>query len=581
MSDDSKRLWNNRDDIHDHIIVSGDDALLTTIVTELNNVGAHVVKLASAGISDTQADLVQAGIAYAAAVVCVGNDDAANLEIALLARKANPAVRVVARLANDVLRQAVAAENGPGAIFDVAELAAPAVVEACLAQAVHPFEVAGITFLVSGSQVPRDATLRELYGDLAPVAVIHGEHSPSAGTVVACPSRDLPVHAGDWTAIIGTADELTARGVKVPRPTRTPTRRPPWRRMLDAARIFRDEINPMFYPVVSAVIVLLISSTILLRFNYQRPAGMSWIDAVYFSTETITTTGFGDFSFVGQSTALRLYATMMMLGGVTITALVVSFIADLLLSRRFVGSADRRRMHHLRNHIIIVGLSALGIRVVSDLTKAGYDVAVIERDENNRYLESAAELDVPVIFRDATLHQTLETARIDHARAVAVLTRDDMINIEIGIVLDEMLSSPALPQPDRPEIPLVLRVYDRPLGFAVAQRFGFKNVRSSVELAAPWFVGAALGLQVVGTFSIGQSSFVIGEMHVQTGSPLDGRHLRDLSAQIRVIVITRQDTQIQLYPSREARLQAGDTVYLVGPYRELLATLHQAQPMPF
>jgi Trk K+ transport system NAD-binding subunit len=34
----------------------------------------------------------------------------------------------------------------------------------------------------------------------------------------------------------------------------------------------------------------------------------------------------------------------------------------------------------------------------------------------------AAELDVPVIFGDATMEQTLESARIDRARAVVVLT---------------------------------------------------------------------------------------------------------------------------------------------------------------
>ena len=102
-----------------------------------------------------------------------------NLEIALLARKANPNVRVVARLANDVLREAVAADNGPGAILDVADLAAPSVVEACLAHTAHPFEAAGIEFVVSGAEAPRDATLREIYGDLAPVAVIHGENSPT------------------------------------------------------------------------------------------------------------------------------------------------------------------------------------------------------------------------------------------------------------------------------------------------------------------------------------------------------------------------------------------------------------------
>jgi Trk K+ transport system NAD-binding subunit len=263
---------------------------------------------------------------------------------------------------------------------------------------------------------------------------------------------------------------------------------------------------------------------------------------------------------------------------VTITALLVAFIADLLLSRRFVRSAGRRRVHHLRNHVIVVGLSALGIRVVSDLTAAGYDVAVIERDENNRFLASAAELDVPVIFGDATLGATLESARLDRARAVAVLTRDDMVNIETGIVLDEMLGPRVMPRVNRPEVRLVLRVYDRALGFAVAQRFGFENVRSTVELAAPWFIGAAMGLQVLGTFSVGQHAFMVGAMHVEAGSELDGLRMFELSTQTRVIAITRRDAPVKLHPRRDVRLRAGDTAYLVGPYRELLATLRQAQP---
>ena len=564
--------------MHGHIIVSGDDALATTIVEELNSAGAHIVKLASTEVANTETELADAGVARAAAVVCAGNDDATNLEIALLARKANLDVRVVARLANDVLREAVAADNGPGAILDVADLAAPAVVEACLAHTTHPFEAAGTKFVVSGTEAPRDATLREIYGDLAPVAVIHGENSPTPGEVVACPGRDLRVHAGDWTAMIGTADEVAARGVKVRRPTGMRARRPWLRRVLDAARILRDEVNPMFYPVMITVLTLLIGSTVLLRFGYQRPPGMTWVDALYFSTETITTTGYGDVSFIRQPTWLRLFSIMMMFAGVTITALLVAFVADLLLSRRFVRSAGRRRVHHLRNHVIVVGLSALGIRVVTDLTAAGYDVAVIERDENNRFLASAAELDVPVIFGDATLAATLESARLDRARAVAVLTRDDMVNIETGIVLDEMLGPRVMPQVNRPEVPLVLRVYDRALGFAVAQRFGFENVRSTVELAAPWFIGAAMGLQVLGTFSVGQHAFMVGAMHVEAGSELDGLRMFELSTQTRVIAITRRDAPVKLHPRRDVRLRAGDTAYLVGRYRELLATLRQAQP---
>ena len=562
------------------VIVSGDDALATTIIEELKKAGASVATLPGAELAGTRVktELEKAGVAHASAVVCAGNDDATNLEIALLARKANPDIRVVARVANDVLREAVAVDDGPSSILGVADLAASAVVEACLARTTHPFEAAGIEFVVFGAEAPYDATLREIYGDLAPVAMVHGPDSPNAGEVVVCPGRDQQVRAGDWMSMIGTPEELTACGVKVPRQTRTRSRQSRLRRFLDAARTLPDEVNPAFYPVIIALICLVIGSTMLLHFAYTHP-GMSWIDAFYFTNETITTTGYGDFSFAKQPTWLRIYAALLMLGGVTTTALLVAFVADVLLSRRFVWSSGRPRARHLRNHIIVVGLSALGIRVVSDLTAAGHDVAVIERDQNNPFLSTMDELDVPVIFGDATLQQTLEAARVSTARAVAVLTRDDMVNIETGIVLREMLGSQEAPGGNRwGQVPLVLRVYDHDLGSAVAQRFGFANVRSTVELAAPWFIGAAMGLQVLGTFSVGNRSFLVGGMHVQAGSELDGMQMFEVSTQTRVIAITREDAPMELHPRRDARLCAGDTVYLVGPYRELLATLRKGQP---
>jgi Trk K+ transport system NAD-binding subunit len=183
-----------------------------------------------------------------------------------------------------------------------------------------------------------------------------------------------------------------------------------------------------------------------------------------------------------------------------------------------------------------------------------------------------------VIFGDATLRQTLELAGLEYARAVAVLTQDDMVNIETAIVLREVLGPRVMPQLIRPDVPLVLRVFDRTLGAAVAQRFAFENVLSTVDLAAPWFIGAAMGLQVLGTFSIGQRSFMVGGMRVAVGSELDGLLMFDLSTQTRVIAITRPDAPVNLHPRRDTRLCGGDTVYLVGPYRELLATLRKGQP---
>ncbi|MGA8327979.1 MAG: NAD-binding protein [Mycobacterium sp.] len=563
-----------------HIIVSGDDALATTIADELKNAGLTVVRLLDAETPEAgvAGELALHDVPHALAVVGAGDDDARNLEIALLTRKASPDVRVVARVANEVLRGAIADDNGPGAILDVADLAAPLIVEACLAQSTHRFDAAGMEFVVAGGTASRDATLRELYGDLAPVAVIHSEDSPDPGAIDVCPGRDHHVHAGDWVMMIGTADEIAAQGIRIPGAARKRTRHPWPRRLLDAVRGLIGDFNPTFYPVVAATFLVLITSTIVLRFGYQAPPTMGWVDAFYFTVETMTTTGYGDFSFVNQPTWLRTFSTMLMFSGVTTTALLVSFVADVLLSRRFVFASARPRARHLRNHIVVVGLSALGIRVVTELNAAGYEVAVVEINEENRFLSAVRDMDVPVIFGDATLRQTLKAARVDRARAVAVLTRDDMINIETGIVTTELLGKRTTGREHWKQVPVVLRVYDNTLGFAVAQRFGFQHVRSPVELAAPWFIGAAIGLQVLGTFAVGQRSFVVGGMQVAAGSELDGLRMYELSTHTRVIAITTSNGLLKLHPRRDARLHADDTVYLVGPYRDLIETLRRGRP---
>jgi Trk K+ transport system NAD-binding subunit len=551
---------------HREIIVSGDDALSKTIAEELRGAGARIIKVNSA------ADLLGAGVHRARAVVCVGPNDAVNLEIALLARQYSPKVRVVARLSNDVLREAVASVSGPGAILDVAELATPSLVEAVLSRNAHEFNTAGIEFVVWGAEARCDGTLRTIYGDLAPVAVVHGKNSPTPGEVVPCPGRDQQVYAGDWTSMIGVKDELEARGITVPPPTASRSRNSRVRRAIDAARAMRDDMNPLLFPSLAFALLLTLGSTAVLRVIYQNPR-MSWIDALYFASETITTVGYGDFSFAQQSIFLRLFVVGLMFGGAIVTAILVAFLADLLLSRRFVQAAGLRRARRMRDHVVVVGLGSVGIRVVSDLTAAGYDVVVIEHDEDNRFLSTAAELDVPVIFGDSRMRQTLEAARVDRARGVAVVQHDDMQNIETGIVALEIVGSDT-------KVPIVMRVQGRALGAAVNQQFGFENVRSIVDLAAPWFIGAAMGLQVLGTFWVGQRSFMVGGMLVAEGSELDGLRMLELSTQTRVIAIIRPEGPIRLRPRRDARLKAGDTVYLIGPYRELIATLRKGQPPP-
>jgi voltage-gated potassium channel Kch len=63
---------------------------------------------------------------------------------------------------------------------------------------------------------------------------------------------------------------------------------------------------------------------------------MTWLDALYFTSETITTVGYGDFSFAQQSTSLRLFAVALMFAGVTVSAVLVA-----RLPHRPLPRADR------------------------------------------------------------------------------------------------------------------------------------------------------------------------------------------------------------------------------------------------
>ena len=552
-----------------HIIVCGDDALAMQIIDELNDAEISVVPLKSPKALDS------ADVATARAVIAASPDDALNLEVALLARRANPHVRVVARIANTSLREAMDDPDDPGDMLDVADLAAPSVVEALLGRTAHTIHVGEVDFVVSGAIAPVNGTLREIYGRLAPVAIIRGPNSADAGEVIPCPSLDAEVRQGDWTSMIGRPEELSAQGMRVGRTGDiTAPRRPALWRLMDTVRAFSDDIHPTFYRALAVLAGLLIGSTIVLRFNFRSP-GMSWMDALYFSTETLATVGYGDFNFMHQPLWLRLWGVVMMLGGLATTAIVVAFVADVLLSRRLSQATSRQHVRHMRHHFVVIGLGSFGIQVASMLKEAGYSVVVIERNEVNQYLPTATALKIPVIIGDATQRNTLEAARVEHSRAIAVLTDKDMVNIETGIVLREILGLDQSPHGQR--IPIVMRIFDRDLGDAVGHRLGFQYVRSTVDLATPWFIGAAMGLEVLGTFSVGQRSFMVGGVRVQPGSELDGVQMFELSTHTRVIAIERDGEPEVLHPRRDARLQAGDTAYLVGPYHELLDTLRKGQ----
>ena len=188
------------------------------------------------------------------------------------------------------------------------------------------------------------------------------------------------------------------------------------------------------------------------------------------------------------------------------------------------------------DHVIVIGLGAVGISVVRGLVAEGEPVVVIERDADNRYLAQARALGVPVVIADATQSQTHRMVNIVDAKAVAVLTSADLTNIETGLSVRESLGE------RWDEVPVVLRVFDRELAHMMEQSFGFRHVRSTSALAAPWFVGAALGLDVLSTFYVDQQPFLVGGLTVAPSGGLQGLAMQDLSSRTRVIALSRPRT---------------------------------------
>jgi Trk K+ transport system NAD-binding subunit len=511
--------------------------------------------------------LARAGLPGAAAVVCVQGDDLHALETALLVRELRPQLKVVARIRNPAVGRALAAISV--SVLDVAGLAAPSIVEGCLRTGSHEVLLGGERFVAVTTVADTDATLRDRYGVLAPLAVVPA----GGGEVEICPGRDLPVRAGDRVTLIGTPDELAEYGVASGAAAASAARPSLWRRLRAVGGSVLSVADRRIAVTIGALLALSATSTVLLDLAYREPDGdgMSPVDALYFTVETIATVGYGDFNFRSQPTWLRLFAILLMVLGAVLATSFFALLTNLLVTRRIAEAMGRRRVTGLSGHVVVIGLGSVGVRVVELLIAAGRDVVVVERDESSRFLTQIRQAGVPVVIADSTLPQTLGAVNLAGAAAVAVLTSDDLANIETGMTVRDQLGQRWA------EVPVVLRVFDRQLADSVQRNFGFANVQSTSALAAPWFVGAALGLDIEGTFYVGRRAMLVGRLEVAPGGGLDGLTMSEISARTRVVAISRADQggALEHAPRRETRLHAGDRAYLIGPYEELLTVLRR------
>ena len=518
----------------------------------------------------------EAGLAWATAVVCVEVDEIHTLETALRIKEIRPDLPLVVQLANPSVAHALERVSGPGSVLDVASLAAPSFVEACLLRPSHAIELAGVDFAVVKLSVVstenRHDTFRAHFGHLAPVAIMPADGEP----MELCPGRDHPLHLWDRVAVLGTVDELQRMGISTTTPADGPARSIGLaRRLRVQVGIALEEGNRALAVVATALLALIVAATVVLHFTF-RPDGthahLGFLSSLYFTVETVATVGYGDYSFAHQSPWLLACAILLIVAGVALVSTAFALFTNILVSRRIERSLGRRQVPGMVGHVIVIGLGAVGISVARRLVAEGESVVVIERDADNRYLAQARALGVPVVIADATQSQTHRMVNIADAKAVAVLTSADLTNIETGLSVRESLGE------RWDEVPVVLRVFDRELAQMMERSFGFQHVRSTSALAAPWFVGAALGLDVLSTFYVDQQPFLVAGLTVAPDGGLQGLAMQDLSSKTRVIALSRAADGVLEHPPRRGTVFAGgDTAFLLGPYEELLRVLQHDQ----
>ena len=215
----------------------------------------------------------EAGLARAAAVVCVEVDEIHTLETALRIKEIRPDLPLVVQLANPSVAGALERVSGPGSVLDVASLAAPSFVEACLLRPSHAIELAGVDFavvqLAVESRENMHDTFRAHFGHLAPVAIM----PVGDGPMEMCPGRDHPLHAGTGWPSSARWTSCSAWGSPRPGPADGPTRSVGLaRRIRLQVGIALEEGNRALAVVATALFALIVVATIVLHYAF-RPDG--------------------------------------------------------------------------------------------------------------------------------------------------------------------------------------------------------------------------------------------------------------------------------------------------------------------
>lgn len=282
---------------------------------------------------------------------------------------------------------------------------------------------------------------------------------------------------------------------------------------------------------------------------------VSFLDVVYFTMISITTTGFGDIAPI--SDRARLVEALI----VTPVRFAVLFIFvgtayNFIIKRSWEKWRMARIQEQLTNHVVVLGYGVSGSESVEELIERGFDPeCIVVVDPSEERLTQAEQLGVNVLAGDATRDETLKAVRIDRASNVLVSAGRDDTSILIVLTVRHLA-------PDVP-ISVVVRADDNEL---LARQAGANNVINPVRFTGLLLAGSAKGAHIADYLA--DLASVSGRVQlVERVVEEDecGKAITELSTGGRGLRIYRGGKPIGFWEEECQNLRKGDVVVEIVP----------------
>ncbi|MGY1844819.1 potassium channel family protein [Modestobacter sp. SYSU DS0875] len=199
--------------------------------------------------------------------------------------------------------------------------------------------------------------------------------------------------------------------------------------------------------VVIAAVVLMLTVLIvyLHRDSYQDSQGgeISFLDATYYATVSLSTTGYGDITPVTPGARL---VNILLITPLRIMFLIVLIGTTLeaLTARSREEFRLRRWRSRVRQHVVVCGYGTKGRSAIRALLTTGTDAEhIVVVDTDPRMIEEATEAGLTGILGDAGRTEVLRRSAVEKARAVIVAAHRDDASVLITLTVRQL--NPTVP----------------------------------------------------------------------------------------------------------------------------------------